>query len=318
MNAAVSVVIPTYKRPDLLGRCLDAVLTQDFAAPYEVIVVDDEPSDDSRRVVEGLCDQRVRYLANDGRHGPAAARNRGWRAADAPIIAFTDDDCLPSRTWLTNGIQAMQEGFAGVSGRIVVPTRHPPSDYELTTSGLEHSCFVTANCFYRKEVLAAIDGFDERFTAAWREDADVEFSLRERGESLGYAPEAVVVHPVRPAPWGISLHEQRKSMFNALLYEKHPHLYRDRIQGTPPLRYYAILATLAVMVGAIVSRRGRLAMLLGLFWWLQTALFAFERLRRTSHRPSHALEMAVTSALIPGLSVFWRLRGAVRFRVLFL
>src|SRR5207244_12953942 len=64
------------------------------------------------------------------------------------------------------------------------------------------------------------------------------------------APDAVVVHPLRPASWGVSLRQQRKSMFNALLYKKHPRLYREKIQAAPPWHYYGIVgALLALLVG---------------------------------------------------------------------
>ncbi|MDM7914968.1 MAG: hypothetical protein QUU85_06835, partial [Candidatus Eisenbacteria bacterium] len=53
-------------------------------------------------------------------------------------------------------------------------------------------------------------------------------------------------------------------------------------------------------------------------WALLTAEFAVRRLRRTSRAPRHVVEMIVTSAVIPFLSVYWRLRGAIRFRVFFL
>ena len=53
-------------------------------------------------------------------------------------------------------------------------------------------------------------------------------------------------------------------------------------------------------------------------WLALTAQFCARRLRGTSHAPWHVAEMAATSALIPLLSVYWRLRGAVKFRVLFL
>src|SRR5437763_123866 len=95
-----SVVVPTYRRPDLLGRCLAALSAQDFdPSRYEILVADDAASGDTRRQVEefaaGLGRPAVRYLAVTGRHGPAAARNVGWLAARGEVVAFTDDDCLP-------------------------------------------------------------------------------------------------------------------------------------------------------------------------------------------------------------------------------
>jgi len=69
MTYRVSVVVPTFKRPDLLNRCLTALLAQDFdKADYEVIVVDDAPSDDTRQLVECLtsqidtCGPQLRYI----------------------------------------------------------------------------------------------------------------------------------------------------------------------------------------------------------------------------------------------------------------
>jgi GT2 family glycosyltransferase len=199
-----------------------------------------------------------------------------------------------------------------------MPLPPAPTDYERNEAGLEGAEFVTANCFVRRDVLEAVGGFDERFTLAWREDSDLYFSLLERGFRVVHVPDAMVLHPVRPAPWGVSLLQQRKSLFNALLYKKHPALYRRKIQASPPWHYYASTGALAVAVGAALAEApGPLAVALTA-WLVLTASFAWRRLRGTSRRLSHVAEMLVTSALIPPLSVFWRLRGAVRFGTLFL
>ena len=123
-------------------------------------------------------------------------------------------------------------------------------------AALERSRFVTANCFYRRTALVAAGGFDERFRLPWREDSDLYFTLLEAGHRLTRATGAVVVHPVRPPSWAVSLGEQRKSMYNALLYKKHPRLYRERVQSRPPLRYYAILCA-AVACAAGIARSDR-------------------------------------------------------------
>src|SRR5919204_6324683 len=130
MTLCVSVVVPTCGRPGLLARCLEALERQTLArASYEIVVIEDKE-----------------------RAGPAAARNRGWRAARAPIVAFTDDDCVPDQDWLRFGLQAFEQGADAVCGRIVMPVREQPTDYERDAQGLERSEFVTANCFCRKEV----------------------------------------------------------------------------------------------------------------------------------------------------------------------
>jgi len=318
----VSVVVPTYRRPDLLRRCLAALGAQDLpATDYEVIVADDAADAATRELVEAegaRCGAAFRYVPVTGRHGPAAARNAGWRAARGAIVAFTDDDTLPAPDWLRHGLAAFVDGVAGVNGTIVVPLPPCPTDYARDVAGLEAAEFATANCFCRRDVLAAVGGFDERFTAAWREDSDLHFTLLERGHHLGSAPEAVVVHPVRPAGWGVSLRQQSKARFNALLYRKHPALYRQRIQAAPPWRYYGIVGALLAAVAAALGGRRRSALAAGGVWLLLTGQFCAMRLRDTSRAPSHVAEMLATSALIPFLAVYWRLRGALAFRVPFL
>lgn len=328
MTVRVSVVVPTFRRDDLLDRCLAALAMQEFPPDeYEIIVADDAASRNTERTT-ALWGERapcaVRYIAVTGTQGPAAARNRGWRIARGEIIAFTDDDCIPQPGWLRAGIESFgrtdgsEQAVVAVSGRIVVPLPPTPTDYERDTAGLQIAECATANCFCRRDMLSAIGGFDEQFTAAWREDSDLQFTLLERAARIVHAPEAVVVHPVRAARWGICLHQQRKSMFNALLYKKHPALYRARIQPKPPWHYYRIVGALIATLAGVASGRRSLAALGGGTWLCLTGRFCLRRLDGTAHTPRHLAEMAVTSAVIPVLSLFWRLRGAIKYRVLFL
>jgi glycosyltransferase involved in cell wall biosynthesis len=312
----VSVVVPTRGRPRLLARCLDALDRQTLPRDrYEVVVVDDGPDEATRRVA---AEHGAAYVAAGPHRGPAAARNVGWQLARAEVVAFTDDDTLPDPDWLAAGLRAIEAGADGVAGRIQVPIPERPTDYERDAAGLETAEFATANCFYRRAALAAVGGFDERFPIAWREDADLFFTMVERGYRLERATDALVVHPLRPAGWGVSISQQRKAGLNALLYKKHPALYRQRIQPGPPWRYYATLGWLALGVLGLAKGWRRLARL-GLGAWAgMTLQFAAHRLRGASHHPAHVAEMVVTSAIVPLLSVFWRLRGAVRYRVLFL
>src|SRR4051812_30009253 len=222
----ISVVVPTYKRPDMLVRCLGALASQDIAPRrYEIIVCDDGPDDATRQRVEQFAaDRGWRGRSRGSRpvtgtQGPAGARNCGWRAAAGEVIAFTDDDTIPDRSWLSQGLRAMAlevgPEVGAVAGRIHVPLNADPTDYELDAAGLGNSEFATANCFVRRKLLARIGGFDERYTAAWREDSDLQFSLLNAGATIVRANRAVVVHPVRPGRWGISVSQQRKSQFDA-------------------------------------------------------------------------------------------------------
>jgi GT2 family glycosyltransferase len=319
----VSVVVPTYQRPDLLDRCIAALIGQSIAPrDYEIIIGDDAASAVTRAQVEQWRVRSatdIRYAAvSDGPRGPAAARNAGWRVARGGLIAFTDDDTIPAADWLERALAAFQDkSVAAASGRVVVPLPPTPTDYERDAAGLENAGFVTANCFVRRNVLEAVGGFDEEYAIAWREDSDLYFRLLEGGWNVEHVADAVVVHPVRPASWGVSVKQQYKAAYDALLYKKNPTFYTRHVRpGRPSIYYLTVLALITMLAGAASGRRP-VAIAGAIAWLLLTAWFAARRLHGTSHEPSHVAEMLVTSALIPPLSLFWRASGAVRFRVWF-
>ncbi|CAG9179174.1 glycosyltransferase family 2 protein [Cupriavidus respiraculi] len=321
----ISVVVPTYRRPDLLRRCLEALCAQDLEGqPYEVIVCDDGCQREVEDVVRELASASVhgvlRYTPVPETQGPAGARNLGWRMARSPVVAFTDDDTIPDRHWLREGLAAMAASpqSSGMSGRVVVPLPARPTDHERDTGGLATAEFVTANCFVRREALLRIGGFDERFTRAWREDSDLQFRLMELAGPIGRAERAVVTHPVRPARWGSSIAAQAKVYYDALLYKKHPRLYRTRIRPVPPWNYYVTVLALLVSLGAGLAGEPSVAVPALGVWAAFTLWFWLRRLRGAALTPAHVAEMFVTSILIPPLSMYWRLRGALDFRVAFL
>ena len=325
MTVEVSAVVPTSNRPQLLDRCLAGLVAQTFdPTAYEIVIADDEASESTRRQVEEWRSRflqigpAIHYLPVCDSRGPAAARNAGWRFARGGVIAFTDDDCIPEPEWLVAGVRAIREGATGVSGRVVVPLPEDPTDYERNAAGLATAEFVTANSFYLRSALEAVGGFDERFAMAWREDSDLWLTFMGRGEKLVSAEDAVVIHPLRPAPWGVSLSQQRKSQYNALLYKKHPQLYRQRVQPGPPRDYYAIVGSIVGFLLGLGLRRPGVTVASFVIWVRLTATFIARRLQGTSRRPAHVAEVAVTSALIPPLAVYWRLRGAFVHRVRFL
>jgi GT2 family glycosyltransferase len=326
MKPRVSVVIPTYCRPALLTRCLAALAAQDLCPhEFEIVVVHDGPSEPVRRLVYEwrrrlffVGGPHVRFAELRKRSGPAAARNAGWRIAIADLVAFTDDDTVPTTAWLSTGLAGLDDGVCAASGSVVMPIADDPTDYELDAAGMERAEFVTANCFCRRATLEALGGFDERFSSAWREDSDLHFRLLAAGKLVGHVADAVVVHPVRPAGWGVSLRQQRKVQFDALLFKKHPSLYRERIRRAPRWDYYATVGAMVVGLGALLVGAPHLAAAALAAWVLLTLRFCWQRLRPSTKNARHVAEMLVTSAAIPPLAVFWRAVGALRYRVVFL
>ncbi len=324
MKVNISVVIPTYKRANLLKQCLAALQQQSFTGAYEVVVVSDGEDEQAASLAEQFLGQKNAtfvYTSLLKKSGPAAARNQGWQTASGELIVFTDDDTQPSQTWLQsywNAYVLNQKKDIAFSGKTVVPIPEQPTDYERNTAGLETADFITANCACTKTALRKTGGFDEDFTMAWREDSELEFKLLNAHISIVKAADAVVVHPVRKAAWGVSLKEQKKSMFNALLFKKHPCLFRSRILASPLWNYYAMIVLFIAGLFLLINHFYFLSAFCFACWLIMEFVFIAKRLRNNSRSLSHVCEMVITSFFIPFLSVFWTLYGAYKFKVFFL
>ena len=310
----ISVVMPTYRRPALLARCLQALLEQTLPGDaFEIVVVDDGCTDDTRdRCAELDAVSRsdggpeIRYLRPHGTRGPAAARNRGWHAARGALIAFTDDDTIPDPDWLRQGEAAVVQPLRVAAwGRVHVPLPHRLTDNARNTSGLENAVFVTANAFVRRHALERVGGFDERYRRAWREDTDLYFALLAAFPEPGTiveAPAALVLHPVRDAKFGVSIGQQANMAFDALLFKKYPQLYDRHVGVRRPPPGYTVIAVATLV--ALLALAGILR-------------FAAKRLRGLDRSPRHVADMLLTSFAIPYLSLYWRFVGALRWRVPF-
>jgi glycosyltransferase involved in cell wall biosynthesis len=322
MEVKVSVVIPTYRRPELLKRCLKALFQQAIEkAQFEIIVVSDGPDAQTLKTVKKLrrpAGLNVKFLSSSERKGPAAARNLGWLEAKGKLIAFTDDDCIPAKTWI-NDILEIYKGDEEIAftGKVNVPISEKPTDYELNIFNLEVAEFVTANCICTKKALLKVGGFDERFRMAWREDSDLHFKFIEHNIPIQKIS-ARVVHPVRKVTWGISIKEQKKSIFNALLYKKYPQLYRQRIKPYPSWNYYLIVICFLLLVTGTFLNWHWFSLIVTITWLMLTAKFIIKRLSSTSHSFTHVLEIIITSIIIPFISIYWQIYGSLKYRVLFL
>lgn len=325
----ISVVMPTYRRPRLLARCLDALLSQTLPGDaFEIVVVDDGRTDDTRATCSHYAERAracggpaIRYLRPAGTRGPAGARNTGWRAATGALIAFTDDDTIPGGDWLREGEAALAApGCVAAWGRVHVPLPAALTDNARNTAGLENAVFVTANAFVLRRALQEVGGFDERYRRAWREDTDLYFALIARWPHEGAvvaAPGARVLHPVREARFLVSVGQQANMAFDALLYKKYPLLY-DRHVGfrRPPPDYAAIVLATVVALAALPWSLPLAGTCAGVALAL-ILRFALRRLKGLDKSPLQVADMLISSVAIPYVSLWWRAVGAVRWRVAF-
>ena len=223
---SVAVVVPTRDRAVSAVRLLSALAAQGDAPGFEVIVVDDGSEDGTA--------ERLRRLGPDLPFpltvlaglpaGPAAARNRGWRASRAARILFTDDDCVPDPAWVGEMARALEQADVAV-GR----TR-PPAD-QVAGIGpfssyldMDHNGrFSTCNIGYRRTALEALGGFDEtRFRHANGEDTDLGLRARQAGCTEQFAPGALVWHDVHPSSFGSYFRRIRRLDGIVALVARHP------------------------------------------------------------------------------------------------
>jgi glycosyltransferase involved in cell wall biosynthesis len=199
----VSVVVPVLNAPQLLRRCLEALLAQTYPRNrYEIIVVDNGSSDETPQVAESYP---VTLLFERGAQSPYPARNRGIRQARGEIIALLDATCTPVAGWLEAGVRALQQEHADLVGGEVTFTFSPErtlgemvdaiSNANVQASIKNIQATVTGNLFFRRAVVEAIGPFPDTI----RSGGDMIWTGRatRAGFRLVYSAEAQVFYPAR-------------------------------------------------------------------------------------------------------------------------
>jgi glycosyltransferase involved in cell wall biosynthesis len=219
----ITVVVCTYNRSATLEKALDSIAAS-LVSPsltWEVLVVDNNSSDETRAVVERFCGafpRRFRYLF-EAAQGLSAARNAGVLDAHGDIIAFTDDDVAVEPTWLQNLAEPLLTKTYAASGGRIFPkwSSEPPAwlpiharyglspltAFDLGTTPLDLTePPVGANMAFRKSLFARYGDFRTDLgrrpgTLIGDEEIDFGNRLLSGGELLRYVPSAVVYHPVQ-------------------------------------------------------------------------------------------------------------------------
>jgi histidinol-phosphate phosphatase family protein len=311
----IDIVVPTIGRPSL-DRLL-ASLARTISGserPPRVLVVDDSRSESIRPEPTAYSAFEVMVLRSGGR-GPAAARNVGWRASTADWIAFLDDDVLVGTDWwptLLTDLSFAGSLVGGVQGRITVPLPRDrrPTDFERTTAGLQTARWITADLAYRRAVLAKVGGFDERFPAAFREDSDLALRVLDAGYQLQRGSRGTL-HPVRPADRWVSVRQQRGNADDVLMARLHGRQWRARA-GAPVGRLPQHVVTTAALIAAVagvVMRSRRLAGAAVLLWLANWLEFSARRIMPGPRQSAEVVTMLATSAAIPPVACWHRLRG---------
>lgn len=218
-----SVVVSTYNRAGFLPDLLGALEAQTVpAGTFEVVVVDNGSTDDTWPVLGRLVaasSLAVLAVRLDANRGAGGGRNAGVARARGGLVAFTDDDCLPTPGWLAALLAAQGGGPVVAQGR----TEPWPGDraqagpWDRTVWVLGPTwLFETCNIAYRRSDLVAAGGFPDAGRAprgatgrAFGEDVVAGWAVLGAGARLVFAADAVVHHRHLPASYRQWLAEQR-------------------------------------------------------------------------------------------------------------
>jgi glycosyltransferase involved in cell wall biosynthesis len=210
----VSIIIPTYKRPDHIKTCLEAIATQESLADTEVIVVDDGGDAETAGYIQSHQSAfpfSLQYFAQE-KKGRSAARNLGISKALGEIIIFIGDDIVVTPGWLAthkNFHTAHPEKNTAAVGYMTWYPKLNISRYMmwlenggplLKFKGLHDNCqtdayhFYTGNISLKKEILSS-DSFDEKLDIYGWEDVELGARLmRKHGLRLYFLKNALAYH----------------------------------------------------------------------------------------------------------------------------
>ncbi len=265
---AVSVVIATRDRPQLLAKAVAAVLAQDYTGPVQCVVVFDQAEPDTA-LARTDSGRSVVVVANDRTPGLAGARNSGASAATGELLAFCDDD----DEWLPSKLRLQADRLRETGADVVVAGIHV--DYgDKTITRVPAPDDVTLAQLLRRRVMEAhpstvvvrreaffdkIGLVDEEIPGSFGEDYD--WMLR----AAAAGPIAVVAEPLVRVLWGQTSHFNRKwrTISDALQYllRKHPGFADDprglaRVQGQIAFAHAALGERREARTWALRTLRG--------------------------------------------------------------
>jgi GT2 family glycosyltransferase len=222
----IAVVMPFQGEWSRVIPSLEAISAQTVRQRITLILSIDgeqEPPPEVKNLVD--------VFVNGEHRGPASARNRGWRVSSAPVVLFTDSDCIPEPSWaeaLAAGLEGEFQAVKGVysSGGTRLIQRLAQVEFEERYRLMSRAAVVyladTYSAGFRRSWLEKLGGFDESFPLPEHEDVDLSWRLTEAGGKIGFVPGARVAHAHR-ATWKDYFRlKYRRGKWRIILVRKFP------------------------------------------------------------------------------------------------
>jgi glycosyltransferase involved in cell wall biosynthesis len=251
MNPDISVVVSTYNRSNMLAATIEGLLHQDGSINYEVVIVDNNSTDDTAAVIHSYAEQSplVRYVF-EPKQGVSYGRNAGIEAARSDLLLFTDDDVTPDRHWVqqAKSLFESKREFGCIGGKVLpLWPSTPPSwltrehwsplallDYDtgMTMDSGNRKCLITANMGIRRSVFEQIGYFLPHLQKTKRsmgtmEDRELQERYWKAGGRCWFDPSLVVHADIQPERLDKAYHRRwhygHGRMYALLLDEEFEH-----------------------------------------------------------------------------------------------
>lgn len=196
----ITAVIPTHKRPRLLKRAIESVLTQTLAVD-EIIVVDDAGCAESEAIVKGFNNELLKYIHNEDGQGASSSRNLGAKLAKSEFVAFLDDDDEWLPTKLEKQSKLIRSGnldacFSQLQIKyentdISYATKSKKGKNYITDILMENYIGGTISSVIKKQAFLDVGGFDINYKA--REEYDLWIKLITNNYSFDIVEEPLAI-----------------------------------------------------------------------------------------------------------------------------
>jgi glycosyltransferase involved in cell wall biosynthesis len=162
-NPFFSVIVPTYNRAFIIDRCINSILAQEYVS-FEIIVVDDGSTDNTKEVVCQYMDSRINYFFQENR-GVSVARNEGSKLAKGDYLVFLDSDDYVNDIWLKDFFTVLQHNLTDV----VICRSKTTEDFKNDSSSFLAGTFaINKNVFYDIGMYDKKLKFGENTELNWR------------------------------------------------------------------------------------------------------------------------------------------------------
>jgi GT2 family glycosyltransferase/glycosyltransferase involved in cell wall biosynthesis len=210
----VSIIIPTWNRAVYLYYCLKSLMENTFGVPYEVVVVDDRSTDETSELLNRT--ENIRVIKNESNLGFVKACNKGARDAKGNYLLFLNNDTQVTEDWLKAMVDLTDadQTIGAVGAKLILPDGRlqeagsiiwrdgsalgygrsedpdaPPFCYLRDVDFSSGACLLV-----RKDIFFKLGGFDEIYSPAYYEDADLCLGIKSLGLRVVYQPEARIIH----------------------------------------------------------------------------------------------------------------------------